>query len=143
MLMARRSSSHGDGAVGSRPARLRATFAIAASVATAFAFGTQMPVTAAHATVNDSCTYADHNQNSTTVYVTTNLYNCHPSTGNALPTGGVIGSVPGGSHPAIYGHWWNTVAVDGDGGGSTCQPSTKWLTGSAGNWYSATCTAAP
>jgi len=123
--------------------RMGAALIAVVTLAAAFAVGTQLGPSTSQAAVADSCSYADYNQNSTTVYLDTHLYACHPSTGTALPTGGYVGTVPAGSHPTIYGHWWNTVAVDGDGSGGTCQPSTKWLTGSAGNWYSATCTAAP
>jgi hypothetical protein len=125
------------------PRRVVSYLAVASVLMFAFAAGTQIGPSPSYAAVKDSCTYADTIQNSTTVYVDTHLYSCHPSSGTALPTGGVIGTVAAGSHPAIYGHWWNTVTVDGDGSGSTCLPSTKWLTGQLGNWYSATCTAAP
>jgi len=124
---------------------MRTIVTLAAALAVAFVGGMQLngSGSVSYAALNDSCTPADTNPNHTVMTKTTNLYNCHPSQGNPLPTGGVIGSVPAGSNPAITGHWWNTVAVDGDGGGSACQPSTKWLRGQALNWWSATCTQAP
>jgi hypothetical protein len=113
-----------------------------AVLAIAFAAGAQLTVATSHAAVRDSCTPADTNANSTVITKDEHIYNCHPSLGNSLPTGGVIGWQLQGSNPSITGHWWNTVAVDGDAG-SLCQPSTKWLRGSSFNWWSATCTQAP
>ncbi len=143
MLNARRWSNGSSQRKLWPPRRLGAALVAVVALAAAFGVGTRLGPSVSRAAVADSCSYADHNMNSTTVYVDTHLYSCHPSTGSPLPTGSPIGWVYAGSQPTIYGHWWNTVSVDGDGSGGTCQPSTKWLTGSAGNWYSATCTAAP
>jgi hypothetical protein len=122
--------------------RLLPVAVFVAALVFAFAVGAQLRVTPAHAAAKDSCTPADTNTNSTVMTLDEHLYNCHPSTGNSLPTGGVIGTVPQGSNPGITGHWWNTVSVDGDTG-SACQPSTKWLRGNQLNWFSASCTQAP
>jgi hypothetical protein len=128
------------------PRRRRRFVTLAASAALlagAFAGGMQLKGSASYAAIQDSCTPADFVNNHTVMTKDTHLYNCHPSTGNALPTGGVIGTVPQGSNPAVTARWWNTVAVDGDGGGSACLPSAKWLRGSGLNWWSASCTQAP
>jgi hypothetical protein len=122
--------------------RLVTVVAMLAVLVAAFVGGGRISLASSHAAVRDSCTVADANSNSTTMTATENLYSCHPDTGNSLPTGGSIGSVPNGSHPGITGHWWNTVAVDGDSG-SACQPSTKWLRGENLNFWSASCTVAP
>jgi hypothetical protein len=124
---------------------MRTIVALAAALAFAFVGGTQLTGggSVSYAALKDSCVPTDTNSNHTVMTHWENYYNCHPSTGNPLPTGGVIGTLAQGANPAITGHWWNTVAVDGDGSGSACQPSTKWLRGSGLNWFSATCTQAP
>jgi hypothetical protein len=126
-----------------RPRRRVAPLAaFLAVLVTAFAGGMQLTGagSASNAAVKDSCSTADTNPNNTVMTLTEHVYNCHPSTGVRLPTGGVIGSVSG--NPAITAHWWNTVTVDGDTG-NQCQPSSKWLRGSGLNWFSASCTQAP
>mgnify|MGYP000100099389 CR=1 FL=1 len=127
-----------------QPSRRRLTPIAVCTAAVVVAFvAAQLTASAAYGARMDSCTAAESASTNTVMTKTTNYYNCHPSTGNALPTGGVIGTISQGSNPAVTGRWWNTVAVDGDGGGSSCQPSTKWLRGSGYNWFSATCTQAP
>jgi hypothetical protein len=117
-------------------------FAMALLVA--FIAGAQLRPSTSYASTTDSCVAAESADTHTVMTKTTNYYNCHPDTGDALPNGGVIGQISQGSNPAVTGRWWNTVAVDGDGpSGSSCQPTTKWLRGGGFNWFSATCTQAP
>lgn len=115
----------------------------AAAFVAAFVTGGQLSGSVAYGARMDDCTAAESASTNTVMTKTTNYYNCHPTSGNPLPTGGVLGTIAQGSNPAVTGRWWNTIAVDGDGSGSACQPTTKWLRGSGYNWFSATCTQAP
>ena len=114
-----------------------------AALVAAFATGGVLTNSVAYGARMDDCSIAESASTNTVMTKTTNYYNCHPNMGNSLPTGGVIGTISQGSNPAVTGRWWNTIAVDVDGAGGACQPTTKWLRGSGFNWFSATCTQAP